>query len=116
MGSLFFLPDYPPKFEGRYAVIPERIQQGLTRWVMEGIPPVEYSLQCMLQNKFMGALLYCDEDVRAVIYEIAVWMHWEIPSACHGSPEIYEKWQKSAEEFHASREVKTHDAAAPVEQ
>lgn len=101
-------PAYPPRFEGRYAAIPARIQQSLSDWVMHGWPPVEYSLQCMLQNKFMPAVLHCDEDVRAVLYEIAVWLHWEVPSCCHGSPENYAKWIETAETFH--KEHKTNVA------
>ncbi len=57
--------------------------------------------EAVMTNNLMGAFGRCDAENGRNLKNILMFVHWEIPGTCHGSPEIYKAWceskQKEAE-------------------
>ena len=77
-------PDYP---------VSKSVISSLKLYVEKGIMPGGF-LTSVLENDLMGAMARADSYNRATIFQITCYVHNEIPSDCHGSPEIVESWQK----------------------
>jgi len=52
-------------------------------------------LRACLENNFQEACARADEDNVKVLREIALYIHWEIPAPCHGSPQLVQDWLDS---------------------
>jgi len=82
----------------QYDKIRPDIRAALARYAREH-SGVGGFLRAVLSNDLMEALGRADDENRAAIWEICLYVHNEMPSLCHGSPERYKEWIKD-----------THDA------
>lgn len=73
------------------AAIPSALLKGLERYVKYGVRTGSFLRAC-LENDFMEAIGQADEFSRAALREIAIYIHWDIPASCHGSPEKVKAW------------------------
>lgn len=64
---------------------------GIKRYVERGIPPGHF-LTALLSNDLMGAVGRADEENLAALTRWAIFIRWELPSGCHGSPERVKDW------------------------
>ncbi len=71
--------------------IPDRTMAALKRYVEHRIQPGHF-LTAVLENNLMESLGRADEDNRAAIFEICMYIYNEIPGLCHGSPERVRNW------------------------
>ncbi len=83
----------------KYELLPERFRSGAEHWIERGIPPGGFLLSCF-ENDLLNTLGFADSELRHFekVREIAMWIHWETPSECHGSREIMTAWQKARKE------------------
>lgn len=63
----------------------------LKRYVQHHCPTGSF-LNAVLENNLMESLGRADEENQRDILEIVRYLHWEMPSACHGSPEKVAAW------------------------
>lgn len=76
--------------------VPGHLVPGLIRYVEQRVPTGSFLRAC-LENDFRAAVCRADDlitfsDLRA----IALWLHNEAPSACHGSPSRVRQWLAGA--------------------
>ena len=81
---------------------PKRPMRGDTKesidlYVSQGVPPGGFLSAC-LENDLMGAMNRADSYNRASLFEIVSYIHNDIPSNCHGSPEHVASWINSFKE------------------
>ena len=76
-----------------YEMIKPIIIEALRAYADYGRPVGDFLTAC-LENDLMEALGRADDDNRKVIFEICMYIHWEIPAICHGSKEAVRKWLK----------------------
>jgi hypothetical protein len=82
------------RFEGDYAAIPERMREGIIRWVDEGIRPGNF-LWAVVRNDLAATCAAADDENRALIPLYTRWFYWEAPAGCCGSPENAKSWESS---------------------
>ena len=70
---------------------PEEIKETLNRYVEQKIPTGGF-LEAVLCNNLSEAIGRADHINITCLPGIYRWIHWEIPSACHGSPEKVRAW------------------------
>ncbi len=66
-------------------------QETIDNYVKYGFEPGGF-VTAVLANDLMGALARADEQNRADIYEIAIYIYNNIPSGCHGSYKKVDLW------------------------
>ena len=66
-------------------------KDGLLRYAKEGIPTGGF-LRAVLENDLMEAFARADRQNTDDMEEIVSFVYNDLPSACHGSPEIVKKW------------------------
>jgi len=71
--------------------IPKHMMEGLKRYVEEGIMPGHF-LTAVLENKLSEAIARADDENLANLPAYCGYLHWEAPSACHGSQEKVQAW------------------------
>ncbi len=71
--------------------IPERMQGGLLRYVLEGIPPGGF-LTAVLSNDLMEACGRAEEDNRRLLFRYCQFIHNHTPGMCKGSPLRFKEW------------------------
>ena len=83
-----------------YSMLPEHMQDGMKRYVEEGIRPGDF-LYLVLCNDFVRALGHADMINMARIIDYARFLYNEAPTSCWGSREKVDAWisrhQRSAE-------------------
>jgi len=67
------------------------IKDAIDRYVEDKCPTGDF-LRAVLSNNLMEAMGRADKDNRRDLFAICSYIHNEIPSVCHGSPEIVKKW------------------------
>lgn len=77
--------------------IPEHMQDGLRRYITDGIPPGDF-LQAVLMNDLKGAFSQADHINRPRIYNFLMFLYNYAPSPCWGSREKYLAWMGDDEQ------------------
>lgn len=74
-----------------FSRIPERMHEGLIRWVLFGIRPGDF-LCAVISDSLSAAASRADDENRALLYEYAYVMHNATPLACWG-PQALDTWK-----------------------
>lgn len=74
-----------------YHLIPERIMSNLTYYVKGEEAPGGF-LYAVLCNNLFSAVSRADEEMKPLIPLLVMYINWEVPAGCHGSPEIVKAW------------------------
>ena len=72
-------------------LIPSHMHDGITLYVLNGIPPGG-GLRLLLENDFMGAAGRMDEENKQAFWNWAAFLYDYVPGSCKGSPEYVAKW------------------------
>ena len=75
-----------------YAKLPEGIQDGMQRYIENGIPAGHF-LSNVLCNDLHGAVSYADSTNIKLLPDIVKWLYNEAPLGCWGSAETVNGWQ-----------------------
>ncbi len=75
----------------------QRIKNELDRYAKQHTPTGSF-LRAVLENDLMEATGAADTDSLRDIYDICTYIYNELPSNCHGSPEIVAKWIANEDE------------------
>ena len=75
-------------------MIPQETLNALDRYVNHRIPTGDF-LRAALENNFVNAVCYADEENTGALVDIAQHIYNELPSACWGSREAVKKWLTS---------------------
>lgn len=67
------------------------IKRALVEYARDG-RPLGHFLTAVLSNDLFDAVTRADEDNLRDLYEIAVFVHNELPAPCHGSPAKVKSW------------------------
>lgn len=76
-----------------YSAIPERIMSNLLYYVKGEEFPGGF-LYAVLCNDLFRAVGCADKEMKTLIPLLVHYIHWEVPSGCHGSPEIVKAWME----------------------
>ena len=71
--------------------IKKSVLDSLDRYVNDKIPTGGF-LEAVLCNNLMEAVGRADDDNLRNLYTICMYVRWEIPHNCHGSPEKVRAW------------------------
>jgi hypothetical protein len=71
--------------------VPEHLVEGLALYVAHGFRPGSF-LQAVLANDLMDAVNRGDEDSRAGLVALCVFISHALPAQCHGSRERVAAW------------------------
>lgn len=74
-----------------YSQIPERVMQNLLYYVKGEEYPGGF-LYAVLSNDLFSAIGRADREMLPLIPLLVHYIHWEVPSGCHGSPEHVREW------------------------
>ncbi len=77
----------------KYPTIPPAILDGLRRYSVEHLGTGSF-LTAVLENNLSEAIIRADRFSLAAIKDIVMYVHWEIPGPCHGSPDKVNAWLK----------------------
>jgi len=80
-----------------YHLIPERIMNNLLYYVKGEEAPGGF-LYSVLCNDLFGAVGKADDEIKPLIPLIVMYIHWEVPGNCHGSPAIVKEWMSKPKE------------------
>jgi hypothetical protein len=78
-------------FTGEYSAIPERMQEGIKRFVVDGLIPGDF-LKAVIQNDLRGTVGHADDENLPLIPLYVRWFYNRPPSVSHGSPEAFVNW------------------------
>lgn len=76
-----------------YSLIPERIMSNLLHYVKGEEAPGGF-LYAVLCHDLFGAVGRADAEMKPLIPLLVSFIHWELPSLCHGSPEHVKRWME----------------------
>ena len=68
------------------------MESGVRRYIEHG-QPVGSFLTALFNNHLKQAVLTADKENLAALRDWVIWLHWEAPSECHGSPEKTKSWR-----------------------
>lgn len=71
--------------------IPQLVQDGLARYIVDRTPTGGF-LRAVLENDLCEACVRADLESRAALAEIVLWLYYNAPSECWGSPERVDAW------------------------
>lgn len=71
--------------------VPNGLIDGLRHYSEKGIPTGGF-LEAVLSNNLMQSVRRADVDSMASLQAICELVYWELPSSCHGTPEIVKAW------------------------
>ena len=74
-----------------YGGIKPATRRGLDRYARDHCPVGSF-LRAILENDLMHAVGRADTDNLAALTEIVQYVHWEMPSNCHGSKAAVVAW------------------------
>ena len=80
-----------------YSLIPERIMNNLLYYVKGEESPGGF-LYAVLCNDLFGAVGKADDEMKPLIPLLVQFIHWEVPSGCHGSREHVKAWMDKPKE------------------
>jgi len=78
--------------------IPERMMEGLDRYIEKGIPTGDF-LYAVLSNNLWFAVNHGDEENLKNLPAYIGYLVNKAPSNCWGSPEIVKEWMKKKREL-----------------
>lgn len=81
------------EYSYRSFYIPERMMDGLVRFIQQGIEPGSFLL-AVLSNDLVGACGQADEENLMNLPAYVAYLYNEVPSRCWGSPEKVQAWIK----------------------
>ena len=81
----------------RYPLLPWSIKEIIDMHVEHGTPGGSF-VDYVLKNDLKSAVMHADMACRRGLGDIALYIHWEIPSGAHGSPEKVAEWRTSVKE------------------
>lgn len=81
------------KFGGEYAVIPERMQAALRRYVLEGLQPGSF-LTAVICNDLRNAVFQADDDNYPLLKLYLQWLYNVAPAPCWGSYDKMQNWMR----------------------
>jgi hypothetical protein len=82
-------------FTGEYADIPKRMQDAMTRYVLEGVQPGHF-LTAVITNDLRGAVNHADEENLPLLRTYVRWFFNVAPGSCYGSAKHMEEWINAA--------------------
>ncbi len=74
-----------------YDCIPQRILDGLSRYIKDHIPTGHF-LHAVLTNDLTEAVGRADDECILALPAIVKWLYNEAPGTCWGSPEKVKQW------------------------
>ena len=75
-----------------YTKIPvPRMADSVRRYIEHGQPVGDF-LTAMIQNNLMLAIFKADDKNLPALRDWMLFLHWEAPGECHGSPEKMRAW------------------------
>jgi hypothetical protein len=81
-------------FDVDYSKVPvPRMADAVKRYVELGIQPGHF-LTALFSNNLMEAIGRADDENAAKLREWCVFVKWELPVGCHGSPAKVSDWMK----------------------
>jgi hypothetical protein len=85
--------EYPVSewFTGEYAAIPERMREGLKRYVIDRLRPGDF-ITAVVRNDLRNAVSRADDENLPLIPLYVQWFYNTAPARCHGSPEAFAEW------------------------
>lgn len=78
-----------------HSLIRPDIKDALRQWGAREHPFVGDFLRAVLSNDLMEAVGRADDDNIRTLPAICSYVYMELPSRCHGSPEIVKEWSES---------------------
>lgn len=78
-------------FTGEYEAIPERMQEGLKRYVIDRLRPGDF-ITAVIMNDLRNAVGHADDDNLPLLPLYVRWFYNVAPSRCHGSPMAFVEW------------------------
>ena len=93
---------YIHKYAGRDYIIPDHMVATIRAYADEGQPVGDF-LRAVFSNDLQGAVGHADDKNFDNLRVYCAYVHFEIPSTCHGSREAYQTW------------IKQHEAGRKVE-
>jgi hypothetical protein len=78
-------------FTGEYAAIPERMQEGIKRYVIDRLSPGDF-LVAVITNNLKNAVGHADDENLPLLPLYVRWLYNRAPSRCHGSPAAFAAW------------------------
>lgn len=99
--------EYPVEewFTGEYAAIPERMQEGIKRYVIDRLLPGDF-LRAVIQNDLRHAVWYADDENLPLIPLYVRWFYNRAPSRCHGSPKAFVEWLEKLDALRHETEMR----------
>ena len=73
--------------------IPEHMHQGIIDYIEHGVPPGSF-FNAVLENNLVEAAAHADDVNKCHLFDYAVLMYNEFPSASWGSTRRIEEWIK----------------------
>lgn len=80
------------RLEEGYHLIPEYMQGGVERYMLDGIMPGSF-LRAVLNNDFMGAASNADYNNQQILFKWAMFLYNHAPAGSFGSPENVRNWR-----------------------
>lgn len=85
-----------------YAKLPEHMREGARLYVEQGYHPGHF-LTAVLENNLVSAVSCADDINRNSLPGYAMWLYWDAPGGCWGSPEAVMEWTRKgglSESYH----------------
>lgn len=71
--------------------VPDSLHDGLRLYLDAHIQPGSFLL-AVLRNDLAGAVKAADDDCQRALAAIVMWLYWNAPAACWGSPAAVTTW------------------------
>lgn len=99
--------EYPVEewFTGEYSAIPERMQEGLKRYVIDRLRPGDF-ITAVVQNDLRNAVGHADDENLPLIPLYVRWFYNRAPSRCHGSPKAFVEWLEKLDALRHETEMR----------
>ena len=85
--------EYTISMAGVEYTIPPRLLVGLNRHVTDG-SDVDSFTQALPSNDLQAAVYQADPESRTNLPAFVVYLHWQVPGNCWGSPETVKAWRE----------------------
>ena len=86
---------------GKWPKAPVRILEAIVDYA-DNRNPHGHFVTAVLENNLTEAVFRADDESLAGLKDIVFFVHWEIPHACHGSPENVTAWLKKEKSSHVT--------------
>ena len=78
--------------------IPPHTKKAIGLYVEHHIPPGSFT-RAVLENNLLLAVAHADPENLAALKDVCLYVHWEIPGNCHGSPGKVKEWLAQYQEI-----------------